>query len=592
MTTLKKFNTYLLTKQPLLWHSRVIQLTLIMLLLHVVFYVVGYFSVDLKKMLNDWRIEGWFFQTSVMLYWMLIGLIVLIVWGAFFFRNNAAKNFYPISRWYFHKLALSLFLPALLFLLIPFTFFNGVSNHAKKIISLEELQELNTVTQFVQPFLLKEEDNFDYPARVYPNIYKNIQYWENQSPENYVPTYLYKGYETNIFDILNKENAEPVDSLNGIYAFVTEQIELFEMAGNDTCRTYSTGFKHAFSKDYLIDFKLRHVKNYAPSNSINQNLLKVEFLEGKCQTAFPEKNHELSAYAIAAAMHNWIDRNPQAILDLLDQFKTQIDKFQIENNINPRKTYDYLIANDFNVFTGITGSYSSSEYDYHISDESADYFVDEDMTFYESPNKEKNRFYQFMNTEQLNTLVDNATAVHFSNYVYDWEMLQVFGYVALFITMLLIYFQWGNVLTFIISIPVAGVLIFVGALLYVVIKKPWDNDYNSTIQFDLLLYFVLAASVLGIAYFGVKKIWNTYVTDVALTISYFVWPLWITLITILLHGLLTQDIYNPCDNWPLDRIEPFSLREGLGANILLYSPYFMFWIWLFFIKRIIAKKEA
>lgn len=591
MNTLKKLNTYLLTKQPLLWHSRVIQLTSVMLLLHLVFYVVGYLSVDLKKMSNDWRIETWFFQTAVMLYWLLIGLIALIVWGAFFYRNNAAKNFYPISKWYFHKLALSIFLPALLFLLIPFTFFNGVSNHAKKIISLEELQVLNTVTQFVQPFLLKEEDNFDYPARVYPSIYKNIQYWEKQSPENYVPTYLYQGGETNIFDILNKENVEPVDSLNGIYAFQTEQIEQFKITDNDTCSTFSDGFKYALSKDSLTDFKMRHVKNYAPSIGVNKNLFKVKNLSGKYDSMIPAKTEKVSTNELVALVHNWIDNKPEIILDLLEQFKTQIDKFKIENNINPRKTYDYLVSNDFHVFSGVTGSYSFSEYDYHLNEESADYFVDDDLDFHETAHEEKNRFHQFMNTDQLNTLIDNASKIHFSNYIYDWTIFQILGYVALGTTMLLLYFQWSKVLTFVISIPVAGVLIFIGALLYVVIKKPWDNDYNSTIQFDLLLYLVLSASVLGIAYFGVKKIWNTYVTDVALTISYFAWPLWISLITVLIHGLLTQDVYNPCDYWP-DRVEPFSLRDGLGANIILYSPYFMFWIWLFFIKRIVAKKEA
>ena len=121
----------------------------------------------------------------------------------------------------------------------------------EKIISLEELQELYTVSQFAQPFLLQEEDNFQYSARVYPSIYKDIQYWESQSFENYVPTYLHNSSETNLFEILKSESAEPIDSLNGIYAFATEQIELFEITGNDTCRTYNAGFKYAFSKDSL-----------------------------------------------------------------------------------------------------------------------------------------------------------------------------------------------------------------------------------------------------------------------------------------------------------------------------------------------------
>ena len=157
--------------------------------------------------------------------------------------------------------------------------------------------------------------------------------------------------------------------------------------------------------------------------------------------------------------------------------------------------------------------------------------------------------------------------------------------------MLLIYFQWGNVLSFVISIPVAGVLIFVGALLYAIVGDPWECTNDSRIYVELLIYFVLAGSLLITAYLGVRKVWNVHLTNVALTISYFIWPLWIYVITLFVHGLLTKSEYDPCGNYPY-RVEPFSLFVGPNAIIMLFTPYALFWIWLIFIKRIVAKKEA
>ena len=585
MNTFKKYNTYLLTKQALLWHTRVIQMTLIMLLLNVVFYVVGYNSVNLDKMLNVWRIHRWFFRESTTLYWLLCGLTLLIVWGAFFYRTHAAKNFYPISKWYFHKLAVCLFVPALLFLLIPFTYFKGLSNHAKQIISLEELQEFNTTVQLSRPFLLNQSDDFGYETRIFPKKYKEVSYWQKLSVEHYMPSYLYQGKETKIYDILKKEGASSLDSVLGIFAFRTSLVEVQTMQGGNNCSHFEQAFQYALPLDSLPDFKWSHVKNYAPSGHINRKLIR---LRNKEET-LPNQREYLDATELTGMIHQWIDHEQEAILETLQKLKKLLDKYQIKNNINPEKNFEYLIANDFHFHKELTVPYFYyEEDDFNKALAETDFYYDEYSPEPLYADNGIGHFFQYLEDDQVSTFIENASTVHFSNTFYDLDLLKTMGYIALAATLFLLYFQWANVLTFVISIPVAGVLIFIGALIHSIIKNIWIQEYFPV---HVFIYFILAGTVLIIAILGVKNIWNAYVTNVALTLSYFAWPLWFMVIIDFVHHVFTKTVYNPCEYWP-DRVEPFSLDSEPLSTLLWISPYLLFGIWLFFIKRIVAKKEA
>ena len=204
---------------------------------------------------------------------------------------------------------------------------------------------------------------------------------------------------------------------------------------------------------------------------------------------------------------------------------------------------------------------------------------------------EEEYWTQSLMDNDLNTLIENAFAVHEMNYFYDDFMLNVFGFLTLAITMLLLYFQWGSVISLVISIPITGVFFFIGALLYIMIRRPWEYDNTSNFPVELFVYLLLYGLVLLISILGVKRVWNSYVTNIALTISYFLSPLLLTMLTFFTHALFTTNVLLPCQEFP-SRVEPFSLEYGWAPFVLIYSPYPLFWISLFLIKTIIAKKEA
>lgn len=599
MNTYKKLNQYLLTHQPLIWQTRVIQMTLVVLLLHLVFLYYGYNSVSLDVMRNNWNIENLFYDSSSMLYWIISGLILFIIWGAYFFRFNAAKNFYPISRWYFHKMALCLFVPTLLFFFIPFTFFAGLSSHARKIVKLEELQELLHVSRYSQPFLLSHYDNFGYEYRAYPEVYRSVEYWSKFDRTDYLPNYIYNGKKTNIDRILSNIGADYIDEEKKLFAFVVDHRDTFDIVKNDTCYTFDYAFKYVLNRDSLPDFRLSNVKNYAPFWQYDDFILTRDNRQIENQESdFDSVQDDVSAYC--ATIHNWIDNDRQKIQQTLRRFKELLDRFQIRNNMDPDKTYEYLISNDFNYYHELTlpyhyySDYEEVDYDSEITLIDEDEDMETDSIFYEPPYYGEGHFYQYVHEDQMSNLIQNARAAIFWRYFNDKDAFRVLLYFSLAATMLFVYFQWGSILNFIISIPVGGILIFLGVALYTLLNQPFLNEeYFDTVPFpwDPFIYLMLATLVLFVAIFGIKRVWNTYVTNIAVTISYFIAPLWLLVTTVFVNILFSKKEFNACLEW-YSTVSPFDLNDPMVRLLLEVSPFVLFVGSMFFLKHVIAKKEG
>lgn len=111
---LRKLNQRLLVNYPLLWNTRVLSMTLLMLLCHLIFFLVGYSTYSsIRHMLGYSRYEYGLQSVSVFMFIGLILFISILIWLIFYLRNNAFKSFYPVSKGYLR----------LEFLLILFIFF-------------------------------------------------------------------------------------------------------------------------------------------------------------------------------------------------------------------------------------------------------------------------------------------------------------------------------------------------------------------------------------------------------------------------------------------------------------------------------------
>lgn len=571
MNTYKKLSQYLLTHQPLLWHTRFLQLMLFVVLANLIFFGIGYGTVNFEEIKSRSSLIWWFYNDYYVLYWIILGLIVLIIWAAYFFRFNAAKNFYPISRWYFHKMAFFLFLPIFLYAIIPFTFFAGQTLHARQLMTKLEHQKLVEARAQSMPFMIENTHNYRYALRAYPEQYIGVSYFEPDENEysNYI---LFEDDNENIDYVLEQVNAQSILDAKEIYAYRTEERLITNIIDEDTCYDSKTYFLHALSKDSFPDFYEQHIKNFS----------NMSVYSDYNSFAYDEEYISLSNNVNLEMIHRWIDHEPHQILIALQTFKDQCDKYGIENNLNPKNHYNYLIEKEFRVWRSIT-------YDIYDVD---GYFNEYGEWITVNPSENKSHFYQRYDQMALSHLIENVGYAYHTPFVYERDVLMVMGFFALGITALLIYFQWGSVLAFVISIPVAGVLMILGTLMVLLISSPWrEYDYYWRFPWELLVYLFFAIALLMAAFIGMKRVWNVYVTNIAFTLSYFVAPLWIVMFMLFFHGIFSHYVFSNCEYYS-DYVEPFSLDSGFAYYIMIYSPYLMFLISLFFIKKFLAKKGA
>ena len=573
MNTYKKLTNYLLTHQPLLWHSMSIQLTAVVVLLNIIFYGLGYLRMNLFTLKDSYNIENLFFKETFSLFWIISGIIILIIWGAYFYRNNAAKNFYPISRWYFHKLAVLLFIPALIYFMVPFSFFRGVAHKTQQVIPKKDLLEIKKLFEYATPFLIMNTGDFRYSQRSFPTKYTFISYWERG--EIYDDEFDYQYEDGNGFEVQKPDiekyllavNAEPIEG--SVYAYRKRIESSFTLKGKDTCWSSTTIFQYPYSKDSLPDFHLYHVKNYS-ENSIDYYNHYSLFTS--------EDYNEVGDYddSLLSMVHKWVNERSGQTLKTLEDFKAILAKYEVYNTLNPQGNYDYLLANDFNVHRAITGR----AYRYGTGSYSHDYDTEVDNLQTE---KEKNSgFKQALAIDELHSLISNANRAYHAPFFYDQFLKYLFRFLALAGVLLLLYFEWGSILAFVISIPVAGAFAILGTLIVALLRGKES--------FALLIVVLFGVFFLVMAYLALKGRLKPMIGNIAITISYFVFPLWVLIILGYIQIAFSYYDYNTCDTFGTT-VYPFEFNAEPVTSILLYAPFVLFFISLFAVKKVLAKKE-
>jgi hypothetical protein len=97
----KKLNQYLLTKYPLLWNTRVLQVLAANAIIHILFFLGGYASLSEGSSMKRYAYE--FYSPGLIMFSVLCSFVVMVLWLVFYLRNNAFKSFYTIGRWHLIK---------------------------------------------------------------------------------------------------------------------------------------------------------------------------------------------------------------------------------------------------------------------------------------------------------------------------------------------------------------------------------------------------------------------------------------------------------------------------------------------------------
>ena len=130
----KDIQKKLLLKYPLLWNTKFVPMVAIGLLLHLIFFGLGYLdgTIDFSNR-NNLDIE-----VTCILFGVLLVIIIIILWLINYFKNNSLKSFYSKSKYSLFYEWLQIFVVSALLITFYIPFSVGKQLHQKNYYSLEE----------------------------------------------------------------------------------------------------------------------------------------------------------------------------------------------------------------------------------------------------------------------------------------------------------------------------------------------------------------------------------------------------------------------------------------------------------------------
>lgn len=130
----KDIQKKLLLKYPLLWNTKFVPMVAIGLLLHLIFFSLGYLdgTIDFSNR-NNLDIE-----VTCILFGVLLVIIIIILWLVNYFKNNSLKSFYSKSKYSLFYEWLQIFVVSTLLITFYLPFSIGKQLHQKSYYSLEE----------------------------------------------------------------------------------------------------------------------------------------------------------------------------------------------------------------------------------------------------------------------------------------------------------------------------------------------------------------------------------------------------------------------------------------------------------------------
>lgn len=130
----KDIQKKLLLKYPLLWNTKFVPMVAIGLLLHLIFFGLGYLdgTIDFSNR-NNLDIE-----VTCILFGVLLVIIIIILWLVNYFKNNSLKSFYSKSKYSLFYEWLQIFVVTTLLITFYLPFSVGKQLHQRSYYSLEE----------------------------------------------------------------------------------------------------------------------------------------------------------------------------------------------------------------------------------------------------------------------------------------------------------------------------------------------------------------------------------------------------------------------------------------------------------------------
>jgi hypothetical protein len=537
MNKLKKINQYLLENHPITWHSKFLQLLVAGIFGWIISFISGYLLFGLHE-LKYQDIGDFYADSNFVSFHVIYCLIIICIWAIYYYKNNAIKSFYPLSKLYFVKLFTQLFITFSFLVSAYYPFTYGTIVRVKNELKIDETEakiaKLNLGLAFVlnNKSMYHIDNNKEIVKQRLSSIFYNDMFniWEGENSYMYYPHKLkdtYSGFDLIYGDFgdLHDSLSTQIDSYKYLF-FKTES----KYESKDSCASnlFVTDFVHLPNSDNL------HVFDF-------QNLNATWF---DYQSPYTQKstNELITNQVLRWSKNHQFDSIQLAINDFIDVCM----EYKIDLRLDPRMILKYLKLKDFHHIESITGQYENN-YNNRIDVDDFSYpedysvlmkYSNNDLQVSEADSSafitaiERQDIY-FYKKDQIRQLLDNYEMSHFNRF--DSGFISML-FVGFFLAFLFVLFEFANIVSFLITIPIGGVLMILVALGLIFINLTgnynFENyDHHTREKNSIVFVFCIISIIVATTIYGVlsKKI-NKKVLNVLVNMTYIISPFFVNLI--------------------------------------------------------------
>lgn len=541
----------MLEHHPLTWHSKFIQLVLAGLLFWGISYACGYLLTDLS-VLKSYSLPRYYTNSNFVSFHVIYCLSVICLWAIYFYKNNAIKSFYPLQRFYLARLFLQLFVAFALLVSANIPFTAGAFAKTRAVLPEEQMEKDIDKINLGGAFLVESKESYSF---IYNKAYMKLGYnflkfkgkeWENSQEYYYYPELLDTAYIRHTLPYRsfvpdNDSLITTIDSTRYLF-FSTER----KYDGPDSCISYDL-----VSDLHQLDYLNLHryaIGNYA---SMHYNYLH-------------SKNSDQFGKVQVPKVHRWAANNQKdSIAKAIHDLIGVANKYNIPNDLNPELFATYLEAKQYHHIERYIQHYADDdakitfasrypvEYDYiqrYINGGTVD---TNDLSTFIYAMETQNFF--FFAEDQFDGMVESYKHAYKYN-VFD----NFYGilFLAFFMAWLFIFFEFANIISLLISIPIGGVLAIIVAILLVYVNAVMaisyvnassEYDYHHAERISILIPFIICAAILGVTLIGLySKRFSKKVLSVFINLSFIIVPGFITLVMGMINLFSGHEEYGKC----------------------------------------------
>ena len=245
----KKIQNKLLISHPLLWNTKIVPLTIVLLIIHCIFWGIGLAAGEIN--FSDISIKGYGYDSDgpVIFFSILISVLGLLLWLIFYFKNNSFKVFYPKTKYALFQEWLIILWGSFLLSSFSFSFYLGKDIRQRSYFSESEARKRCNIISKASLFYDGSFNQNQYTTRDSAGVTVDVKI-------NHI---TYKGKDYSLNSLMNK-------NIVG-FSFLDQKGDSIQR--NTVCDWLANNQKDSVKtilKSYLAIAKEHHLKS-----SINEN---------------------------------------------------------------------------------------------------------------------------------------------------------------------------------------------------------------------------------------------------------------------------------------------------------------------------------